>query len=340
MNNQEILRLALVGCGNIARAHWWGIQNHAPRIQVTACVDSDFARASAMAEETGGEAFSSLEDALTHGEFDAVDLMLPHDAHEHACMLAFEAKKHVCLEKPISTDIDSAERILHEGKKAGIVLMVAEQAQYWPDIHKARELLDEGKIGQILTAHASFYDPTRIDPNEPVPWRFIESKSGGGVCMDGGAHWIRPMRIMLGEIEEVVAATGNHLPNREVESYGLSLLRFRSGTIATFKAILTAAATGPIIDFRITGSEGEIVIERGREGRLLLFNQENRQGLEVMSASKGKSISYGVELEDFCAAVLDGRELAASAEYALGELRTAKAMYRSVESGRWESVWA
>lgn len=339
MTEEATLTMALVGCGNIARAHLHGIQTHAPRIKVTACVDSDMERAQSMAESIGAEAFQSLEDALQNGSFDSVDLMLPHDAHEDAAKSSFEAGKHVVLEKPISTSIESAERILSAAKTAGIVLMVAEQAQYWLDVLKARELIDDGAIGQVLTAQAAFYDPTRIDPDEPVPWRFIREKSGGGVFVDGGAHWIRPLRLMLGEVDEVIGATGTHVPRREVESYGQSLIRFQSGVVASFQATLTAGRTGPIVDFRITGADGEIVIERGREGNLMLYNAEHPRGKAVISAFEGKVGSYGAELADFCDAVLDGKELAAPPEFAMGELRTALALYRSEQSGRWEKVW-
>ena len=54
---------------------------------------------------------------------------------------------------------------------------------------------------------------------------------------------------------------------------------------------------------------------------------------------KGYPQSFGPELADFAAAVLDGAALAAGPEQALGELRTALAIYRSAESGRWEKVW-
>ena len=93
------LSVALVGCGNIARAHWRGIRDHAPRLRVTVVVDADAARAGAMAERTGARAFTSLEEALGKGDFDAVDLMLPHDLHEEAATASFEAGKHVLSRK-------------------------------------------------------------------------------------------------------------------------------------------------------------------------------------------------------------------------------------------------
>ncbi len=59
-----------------------------------------------------------------------------------------------------------------------------------------------------------------------------------------------------------------------------------------------------------------------------------------MSKRPGRGpASFGYELRDFSRAVLEGKTLAASPEYSLGELRTALAIYRSAESGQWEKVW-
>ena len=145
--------------------------------------------------------------------------------------------------------------------------------------------------------------------------------------------------MMLGEINEVIAMTGNHIANRDTESYASSLLRIESGVIATFQAVQATGSIGPSEDFRITGSKGEIVLERGRSGRLMLYNESHPNGHLVMNTLEGKMNSYGAELKDFSEAVLYGKPLAASPEYALGELRTALAMYRSVETRKWEKVW-
>ncbi len=333
------LKLAMVGCGGIARAHWNGIQRHAPRINVTAVVDVDEDAAKSFAETVGARAYKSLERCLHEGNVDAVDLMLPHDMHEWGADVCYRAKKHVVLEKPIAMDVVTAERILSGAKRAGVKLMVAEQAQYWMDVVEARALIDQGAIGEVVTAKACFYDPLKPFDSDHLPWRFSLAKSGGGISIDGGAHWIRPMRMMLGEIDEVVAATGRFIPEMEGESIAQAIFRFESGVIGTFQAVQSTGRLAPIEDFRITGSKGEIVIERGREGRLMLYNGEHPEGKNVMSAFESKAASYGVELADFASFVLDDSPLAAPPEYALGELRTAIAMYRSVSTGRWQKVW-
>ena len=333
------LRIALVGCGNIARAHWRGIRYHAPHLEVAAVVDEDLARAQAFAERTGAKAYGSLAEALAADGFEAVDIMLPHDLHESAATAAFATGKHVVLEKPMAPDLPSCERILEAARQAGTVFMIAEQAQYWPDIAEARRLIDAGRIGTVLGARACFYDPLPDMPAGAKPWRFELARSGGGIAIDGCAHWIRPLRMLLGEVEETVAVTRRHIDGMEGESWVQALLRFRTGIVASFDSLLHAGQVAATEDFRVTGTTGELVIEHGRDGCLLLVNDEHPSGEKLMAAFPGKVDSYGLELHDFSLAVLEGRPLAATPEFSLGELRTALAMYRSTTSGRWEKVW-
>ncbi|MCX6048488.1 MAG: Gfo/Idh/MocA family oxidoreductase [Chloroflexi bacterium] len=339
MTTSQQVKLALVGCGGIAQAHWRGIQAHAPRIKVTATVDTDPARAAAMAEQTGGQPFTSLASALEQGDFTAVDIMLPHDQHEAAAVLAFGAGKHVVLEKPMAPTLAACQRIIAAAAQAGTVFMVAEQAQYWPDACKVQQLIQEGAIGEIITARG-FFGGAAPNSGGTKPWRYYQAVAGGGITIDGGAHWLRPLRMWLGEIDEVVAVIGHPLAEMEGESLTRALLRFQSGVVAVFDAISAGAFIGPGEEFRITGTQGELIIERGLHGRLLLFNQAHPEGQLILTKGNGRDASFGYELDDFSGAVLDGTALAAAPTYSLGELRTALAIYRSATSRQWEKVWA
>jgi predicted dehydrogenase len=335
----DILKLALVGCGAIARYHLDGLKEHAPRIKVTACIDLDPAKAQQYAAETGGRAFTSLAEALDQGDFDAVDIMLPHDLHEKIALQCFAAGKNVLLEKPMAPTLDACDRILKAAKKAGTIFMVAENAQYWPEIVRARQLIEEGAIGELITARAAFvyeFDPYWF--REDRPWRYEKSRTGGGITIDGGSHWLRPLRLWMGEIDQVVAVLGHPLKQMEGESLTRALIRFRSGLFAQFDAMMIDTIFAPEPWWRITGTRGELTIGSGFAGALCLYDAENRQGRQVMEP-RGYAQSFGPELADFCAAVLDHKPLEAPAEQALGELRAALAMYRSAASGQWEKVW-
>ncbi len=335
------LKLAFVGCGAIARFHLDGIKEAAPRIQVTAAIDPLREKAASIAAETGAQVFSSLDEALEKGDFDAVNLMLPHDLHEEFAIQSFAAGKHVLLEKPMAPTLDACERILTAASEAGTVFMVAENSQYWPEIVKARALIQDGAIGDILTARAGFvmeFDDYWF--KEKKPWRYEKKRTGGGIIIDGGSHWLRPLRMWMGEIDEVVAALDHPLERMEGESLARALIRFQSGKIAAFDAMMLDTVLGPDPWWRIIGTRGEILLDSGFGGLggVRLFDADHRDGLQVQEA-RGYAKSFGPELLDFSLAVLDGKELEAGPEQALGELRAALAMYRSAETRQWEKVW-
>mgnify|MGYP001230598201 CR=1 FL=1 len=331
------LTLALVGCGAISHLHLPAVRQGAPRTEITAVVDVDPVRAQAMAERTGARPFTSLDAALAAGGFDAVDLMLPHHVHESVAVQCFAAGKHVLLEKPMANDVAACERILAAARCAGTVFQVAENTQYWPEVLTAKRLIDDGALGEIVTAHASFaLPPMKEFYGGENPWRLSSAIAGGGIALDAGSHWIRPLRIWLGEVDEVVGALGYPWKPMQGESLVRALLRFRSGVVSSLDGLMKDSPFASEPMFRLSGQRADLTIER--TGHVVLWNAEHPDGARLEGEGGYLESFYG-QLADFEAAVLDGRPLAASAEFAVGELRTALALYRSARSGRWEKVW-
>ena len=335
----SILKMAMLGCGAISRFHLDGIKEKVPQIQVTTLIDREIERAEEMAREVGGRAFSSLKEALMKGDFEAIDIMLPHDLHEEAALQCFKAGKHVMLEKPMAHTLEACDRMLAAASETDQVFMVAENSQYWPEIVKAKEAIEEGLIGDIITARAAYV--AEFDDywfKQGHDWRFKQGRTGGGVTVDGGSHWIRPLRMWMGEIEEVVGVLGYPLKQMEGESLMRAIVRFQSGKSAILDAMMIDTVFAPDPWWRITGSKGELTIDAGFEGGIRLWDRENRDG-KLLMEQQGYGQSFGAELSDFASAALDGTKLQAGPEKALGELRTAHAIYRSAEYGRWEKVW-
>jgi predicted dehydrogenase len=274
------LRLAFVGCGAIAEWHLHAIRQGDTRIEVVAAVDPRPTRAEAIAQQTGARVFGSLTDAVRAGGFDAVDVMVPHHLHEPLAIEALDAGLHVLLEKPMATSLDACDRILAAAGDAGTTFMVAENAQYWPEVVLARQLVEDGTLGEIITARAcSFVPPLDQFHGGEKPWRFEAAAAGGGVAIDAGSHWLRPLRMWLGEIREVVAALDHPFPGMEGESLCRALCRFDGGRIAVFDALLAPGPLGPEPLFRITGTKGELVIEG--IGRVKLYDGTEARGTVV-----------------------------------------------------------
>jgi predicted dehydrogenase len=329
--------LALVGCGAISDWHRRALEK-VPAFEVRAAVDPVRERAEAVAKETGAAAYASLDDALAAGGFEAAALLVPHHLHEQLSLRAFGAGLHVLLEKPMAPTLAACDRILAAATRADRVFLLAENAQYWPEVRIARELIAAGAIGDVITAEARMFFP-------PIPayyggagaWRLERAAAGGGVAIDTGSHSIRPLRMWLGEVDEVVAAMERPYARMEGESLARALLRFRTGVVATLDLLLH---DGPLAGqdlFRITGAKGEITIGLG----VKLFDAANRRGAPVRSDEpQGYLLSYEAQLRDFARAIREGATLEAGPEWSLGELRTALAMERSAATKRWEKVWA
>ena len=325
----------MVGCGAIARWHWAAITRAAPRTEVTAAVDVIPGNAEAVATITGAEPYGDLSEALRADAFDAALVMVPHDRHEEVALLVLEAGRHLLLEKPMAPTFEACERILAAAEKAGTVFMVAENAQYWPEVVTAKSLLDAGAIGKVIAARSwHCVAPMEEFYGGDDPWRLSARASGGGIAIDAGSHWLRPLRMWLGEIDEVVASTGHVIKEMEGESLCRALCRFDGGVVASFDALLVPGAAAPVAPFQLTGTRGEIVVDHGR---VVLYDGGEARG-EVVGEGN-YFMSYERQIADFEGAVLDGTVPAASAAFAVGEVRAALAMYRSVTSRRWEPVW-
>jgi len=329
------LRLAFVGCGAIAQWHLTALRAGALRTDVTAAVDVDVGRARALAQQTGAEAFESLAAALRADAFDAALVMVPHQLHEELAVATLDAGRHVLLEKPLAPTVEACARILAVARRSAAVFAVAENAQYWPEVVLAQGLIADGAIGEVITARAWHCAAPMAEFAGPGNWRFSEAAAGGGVALDVGTHWMRPLRMWLGEPTEVVAATARPFEAMEAESMCRALCRFDSGVVASFDVILSPGPTAPLPLFQVTGSRGELVIDV--LGRVKRYDGSDPGGTVV--GRGGYLLSYERQLAAFEAAVLDGVAPPTDAAYALGEVRAALAMVRSAGSGRWEAVW-
>jgi UDP-N-acetyl-2-amino-2-deoxyglucuronate dehydrogenase len=338
---QEI-GLALVGCGAIAEWHRMALAN-VPTLEIRACVDPLRERAEAMAKLTGGAAFTSLAEALAAPGVEAADVMVPHHLHEPIALEVLRAGKHLLLEKPMATSLAACERILAAARASGRVFMVGENAQYWPDVLLAKQLLDSGAIGTPVTAHVHLFSPAMNEFHAAGSWRLSRELMGGGIALDTGSHFMRPLRMWLGEVDEVVAVMERPIARMEGESLARALFRFRGGAVASFCLFMSDGALAPQDTFRITGTQGEITIAAG----VRLFDGSDPRGRVVQpdrpeamkDVPAGYMASYAGEFLDFARAIREGKALAAGPEVAVGELRIAQAMERSAQTRRWEKVW-
>jgi predicted dehydrogenase len=227
------------------------------------------------------EALEADTAASSTVSFEAVVLMIPHHLHESIALQAFSAKKHTLLEKPLATTVESCRRILAAAEQSGVVFAVAENAQFIPDFVKAKQLIDSGAIGDVYFCKANLWESAiesefaggfaqgwRSDLNqagaselqasiremragqfEPRRTRAHISAdscprhiSGGGNTIDGGTHWVRALRMFMGEIVRVVAINERPLAAMAGESLTHAIVRFQSGKSASFDCLVSSVS--------------------------------------------------------------------------------------------------
>merc|ERR1712137_912061 len=124
-------------------------------------------------------------------------------------------------ERPMCVTPAAAARLiaLHKDVAPTRVFAVAENAQFWPEILAAKTCIDDGKIGEVLTARTKFWESAMGEwacDYLPGTWRCDASKlPAASFTYDGASHFIRPLRMWLGEVSEVVGTGGQtlqHMP--------------------------------------------------------------------------------------------------------------------------------
>ena len=344
------MKLAFVGCGRIAAVHAEAIIKYVLEtnntIEIVALIDTSLLNAEKFKKlfKLSCKIFTQLEEAVQETALDSVIISVPHYLHEELATRAFSQKLNVLLEKPLAHTLDSAQRILERSRSSDQVFMIAENSQYWPEILKVKDLLSDGIIGEIVTAKASFRQAADKDifnsysllqdDTRTKAWRYSLAATGGGITIDGGAHWIRPLRFWFGEIKELFSKFSYPHPLMEGESLSQAIFTFENSVTAIFEGILTEKTVfSKDYPFRITGTLGEIVV--GPEGNgVYIFDQKYSDGVQVLN-KHGYINSFYHQFHDFYSCVSAGKIPDASAEYALGEMKVALAMERSNIEGTW-----
>ena len=233
------ISVALVGCGHIMVHHVSAMLASAVPITVTALIDPNAERRACIASllpSPPPAAYASLDELLstpTNTSVDVVFIAVPHDLHETLALQAFAAGKHVVLEKPLAPTIAACRALLGAIRSSPTrgMLIAAEQSPHWEEVVAARKLIAQGAIGNVVAAAAYYYESMRDNALGGLGWRRSVARAGGGVVIDGGLHWLRPLREMLGmEVEAVVATTHDGVVpelGMEGESLAHALLKMR-----------------------------------------------------------------------------------------------------------------
>ena len=212
-----------------------------------------------IARVVGAEGyFLDLEKALSDPRVEAVTLALPHDVHRAAVESAANYGKHALVEKPIAINLRDADAMIAASKNAGTILMVAEDMHFRPAIREAVKLIESGAIGEplYLLAHAA-------GVRRPAGWAAEKERLGGGVLMDIGVHYVRALRLLMGEPNSVYASKSMQI-NTKMSGEDSAQLLFSSRNGWEAHMLLSwSSQRGDLPDIVIEGEKGTIYLWPG-----------------------------------------------------------------------------
>ncbi|RMU79275.1 Gfo/Idh/MocA family oxidoreductase [Pseudomonas coronafaciens pv. porri] len=283
------LGIGLIGTGFMGRAHAlaFGSANAAlelpARIRLAALADADSARAEHCAQAWGFDrSHADWQQLIDDPQVHIVAITTPNHLHFPMAMAAIAAGKAVYCEKPLAVSLAEANEMRLSAKAAGVVTQVGYNYQHNPVIGLAREMIEAGELGDIVSFQGEFSEDFMGNPTSPWSWR-CEPAHAGGALADLGSHLLAMARYLMGDVEAVCAdASTVHrqrpasLGSSEMRTIAVddqthALLRFANGARGTFSSSWLKHGYKNHLSFEISGTQGTLAYDQERLNELRIY---------------------------------------------------------------------
>jgi D-xylose 1-dehydrogenase (NADP+, D-xylono-1,5-lactone-forming) len=316
----EPLRLGILGAARIALGGIIPAANRTERV-VVAAVATRSGKKSREIRQIAPEAdlFEDYDSLLEDPDLEAVYIPLPNSMHVEWTLKAIEAGMHVLCEKPFALEAAEAERAIEAAEKSGLALMEGFMFRLHPQTLRLRELLSGGAVGDVRQVVAEFGH--RLDDSEDV--RGIGSL-GGGSLGDVGCYCVSALRLAFGT-EPRRASAFARFDEEGADRELAGVLEFESGLGILSSSISSARRER----LEIAGTEGTISLDApfraDKAGGTIKVTRSGESFTETFEAAD----PYRAELEEFAAAIREGREPAVGPTEILGNARAIGALLDS-----------
>lgn len=327
-NSQAPVRFGLVGAGAIAQAYAQAF-SQTTAAKLVAVADSRREAAEKMADAAQCQAFTDAETMADAVELDAVLVCTPPSTHRDVCCSLMERGIHVLCEKPLAISSADAEAMIAAAEARGLHFTMASKFRYVADVQKAKELIGNGTIGEVVLFENVFTG--RVDMS--TRWNSNPEIAGGGVLIDNGTHSVDVARFCLGELAEVQAMEGNRIQLLPVEDTAKMFIRSRNGVLGSIDLSWSVSKELPYF-IAVYGSEGTILVG-WRESK---FRRAGEAEWTIFGAGYDKFAAFRGQIENFAGVVRGEESLVVTPEDALASVQVIEAAYRSLSRGAWEPI--
>ena len=292
------------------------------KVELVAVASRDQARADQYAKTWEIQrSYGSYEALLADEEVEAVYISLPNSLHCEWAIKALEAGKHVLCEKPLSRHASEVEAAFDAADRTGRLLSEAFMYRHNPQTKRAKQLVDEGAIGELRLIRSAFSYPLYDEDNIR-----LRTDLDGGALMDVGCYAVSGSRLFGGEPEKVYGEAWFGPSGTDAVFAGM--LRFPSDVVALFDS---GTAMTERDELEAIGSEGSLFLDDPWHCKVPGI--ELRRGGRVERIELDRVDSYRLELENVSDAIRGEGELLLGRDDAVAQARVLEALHDSAIHG-------
>ena len=315
-----------------------GIEKVIPALQkskycdISAIASRDYDKAKSAAKKLNiPKAYGSYEQLLADPDIQAVYIPLPNHLHVSWSIKSLEAGKHVLCEKPISMNVAEAKELLHVSQNyPDLKIMEAFMYRFHPQWQKTKQLISEGKIGDIKTIQ-SFFSYYNINPDN------IRNKReyGGGGLMDIGCYCINLSRLLFEAEPKRVLGIIEYDDKFNIDTLASGILDFGNGT----SSFTCSTQLNPYQRVNILGTKGRIEIEipfnapSDKPCRIFLHQDNSYEEITFEICDQ-----YTIQGDLFSQAILNNTKVPTALEDAVANMKVIEAIIESAKNSSWHKI--
>ncbi|MBQ9418860.1 MAG: Gfo/Idh/MocA family oxidoreductase [Synergistaceae bacterium] len=343
-----MIGVGVIGCGKIAQVRHIPEYADSKDAELRGYYDPHFDRAQAMASRYGGKAYETIDALLADESIGAVSVCLANSAHADVTIKALNAGKDVLCEKPMAVTLAECEAMVAASDKTGKFLMI-DQNQRLARAHvKAKELIEQGIIGSILTFRTTFGhggpETWSIDGTLNT-WFFDKKRAAMGAMADLGVHKTDLIQYLVGskvvEVNATITTLDKRYANGEligVDDNAICIYKMENGVIGTMTASWT-----------YYGEEDNSTVLYGTKGIMKIYSNP-AFSIEVVNRN-GERVYYDLEkiqtndnqtksgvIDAFIDCLVHGHERQISGQSVLNAMRAVFGSVESSETGKTVKV--
>ncbi len=338
-----MIRVGIAGCGKIAQVRHLPEYAAHPGAQIWGLYDLNMDRARALADQYHAKAYASYAEMLADPQLDAVSVCSANAAHASMTIDALKAGKHVLCEKPMAVSPADCEAMVRAARESGRELMIGQNQRLAAAHVKAKELLDDGVLGRLITFTTVFRhggpETWTVDPANN--WFFDKKRAVLGAMGDLGIHKTDLIHFLTGQTVTQVQAYLGTLDKKYadgspigVDDNAVCIYHLSGGAVGTMNVSWTnycgednaTVLYGTEGVMRIYADPAHSIVLQKRDGETLFYDTDRIQTNDAQTAS-GVIDLFVNHLTDRSAPFISG-------ESVLPAMRAVFAALESSETGR------